>query len=90
MAPGLNLLAEVAAEFGEVIVVAPDGVRSGCGHQVNNERPLSLTEVAPSRFACDGTPADCVRVALQHLNVDVDKLIGLTILIFKKLHHLDL
>jgi 5'-nucleotidase len=71
-APGLKLLAEVAAEFGDVVVVAPDGVRSGCGHQVNNERPLSLTEVAAARFACDGTPADCVRVALQHLGLEVD------------------
>ena len=71
-APGLQLLAEVAAEFGEVLVVAPDGARSGCGHQVNNERPLSLTEIAAGRFACDGTPADCVRVALRHLTSDID------------------
>lgn len=71
-APGLGLLAKVAAEFGEVIVVAPDGARSGCGHQVSNEKPLSLTKSAEQRFACDGTPADCVRVGLQHVATDVD------------------
>ncbi len=71
-APGLRLLAEVAREFGEVIVVAPDGVRSGCGHQVNNERPIQLTEVRPSEFACDGTPADCTRIGLRHLADKVD------------------
>jgi 5'/3'-nucleotidase len=71
-APGLQLLAQVAAEFGEVIVIAPDDARSGCGHQVSNERPLSLAEVATGRFACDGTPADCVRLGLRHVAPDVD------------------
>lgn len=71
-APGLRLLVTVAREFGDVIVVAPDGVRSGCGHQVNNERPIQLTEVRPGEFACDGTPADCARVGLTHLTDGVD------------------
>ncbi|MBC7817459.1 MAG: 5'/3'-nucleotidase SurE, partial [Planctomycetaceae bacterium] len=71
-APGLRLLAEIAREFGEVIVVAPDGVRSGCGHQVTNDRPLALTNVRPGEFACDGTPADCARLGLKHIAADVD------------------
>lgn len=71
-APGLRLLAEIAREFGEVIVVAPDGVRSGCGHQVTNDRPLALTNVRPGEFACDGTPADCARLGLKHVASDVD------------------
>src|SRR5262245_12762084 len=71
-APGLQFLAQVAAEFGEVVVVAPDDARSGCGHQVNNERPLSLAEVASARFSCDGTPADCVRLGLRHVAPDAD------------------
>jgi 5'-nucleotidase len=66
-APGLRLLVEVARDFGDVIVVAPDGVRSGCGHQVTNERPLALTNVRPNEFACDGTPADCVRLGLRQI-----------------------
>lgn len=71
-APGLRLLAEIARDFGEVIVVAPDGVRSGCGHQVTNDRPLALTEVRPGEFACDGTPADCTRLGLRHIASNVD------------------
>ena len=71
-APGLRLLAEIARDFGEVIVVAPDGVRSGCGHQVTNDRPLALTEVRPGEFACDGTPADCARLGLRHIAPDAD------------------
>lgn len=71
-APGLRLLAQIARDFGEVIVVAPDGVRSGCGHQVTNDRPLALTEVRPGEFACDGTPADCTRLGLRHIVPDAD------------------
>ena len=71
-APGLRLLAEVAREFGEVIVVAPDGVRSGCGHQVTNDRPILLKEVRPGEFACDGTPADCSRLGLRQVVPDAD------------------
>lgn len=71
-APGLRLLSEIAREFGEVIVVAPDGVRSGCGHQVTNDRPLALTNVRPGEFACDGTPADCARLGLMQIAADVD------------------
>jgi 5'-nucleotidase len=75
-APGLRLLAEIAGEFGDVIVVAPDGVRSGCGHQVTNDRPLSLTNVRPGEFACDGTPADCARLGLMQIACDVDWLLS--------------
>lgn len=71
-APGLRLLIEVAREFGEVIVVAPDDIRSGCGHQVTDERPLRLANVRPGEFACDGTPADCARLGVQHIASDVD------------------
>lgn len=71
-APGLRLLAEIARDFGDVVVVAPDGVRSGCGHQVTNDRPLALTEVRPGEFACDGTPADCARLGLRHFARDAD------------------
>ena len=71
-APGLRLLAEIARDFGEVIVVAPDGVRSGCGHQVTNDRPILLKEVRPGEFACDGTPADCSRLGLRQVVPDAD------------------
>ena len=71
-APGLRLLTEIARELGDVVVVAPDGARSGCGHQVTNDRPLLLTEVRPGEFACDGTPADCARLGLRQIAPDVD------------------
>lgn len=71
-APGIAALAEVAATFGEVFVVAPDQVHSGCGHRVTSEGAISIDERGPGRWAISGTPADCVRVALWKLVPDVD------------------
>jgi 5'-nucleotidase len=64
-APGLATLAEAARKFGKVVVVAPCEPHSGCGHRVTTERPIRLHEIGPSRFALEGTPADCVRVAVH-------------------------
>jgi len=48
----------------EIVVVAPDRGRSECGHSVTTGRELFLREVRPGWFSLDGTPVDCVRVAL--------------------------
>ena len=66
-APGLAVLEAALAGRGEVFVVAPIEVLSGCSHQVNTQRPIQVTKVAERRYATDGTPADCVRVGLTHL-----------------------
>lgn len=63
--PGILALAEVAREFGEVTIVAPDMERSSTGHAVTHARPLSYrrTPIAGfDAFRVDGTPADCVAV----------------------------
>lgn len=72
--PGLAALAQVASEFGEVRVVAPDGERSSTGHAVTHTRPLSYRESVIDGFEAyrvDGTPADCVALG-AHLWGDVD------------------
>jgi 5'-nucleotidase len=66
-APGLRALAQTMRTFGEVIVVAPDGNRSASAHSLTLERPLRLKLVRPNWYACDGTPADCVHLALNGL-----------------------
>ena len=71
-APGLELLAEVAEEFGEVVVVAPDGPLSGCSHRVTVEKPLTLQTHGRGRFSINGTPADCVRIGLIEQQLEVD------------------
>ena len=71
-APGLVVLKAVAAEIGEVVVVAPRDPHSYAGHRVTTDVPLMLTETGPGEFHLSGTPADCVRVALTALYADVD------------------
>lgn len=71
-APGIAALADVASQFGEVFVVAPDQVHSGCGHRVTSEGAISIYEQGPGRWAISGTPADCVRVGLWKLVPDAD------------------
>jgi 5'-nucleotidase len=71
-APGLHTLAEAAATLGAVVTVAPDCHLSGCGHRVTTGSPIRLFAHGPQRWAIDGTPADCVRVALADLAPDVD------------------
>lgn len=66
--PGILALAQVASEFGRVIIVAPDMERSSTGHAVTHGRPLSYrrTPVAGfEAFRVDGTPADCVAVGFS-------------------------
>lgn len=70
-APGLAALAGVAATHGEVTWVAPHTHLSGCGHRVTTDGPIRLLKKGDTRWAIDGTPADCVRVALAKLAPDV-------------------
>ncbi len=65
--PGLTALAEALAPLGEVWVVAPDRERTAVAHAVTLHKPLRVQRVAPRTFAVNGTPVDCVNLAL--LNV---------------------
>src|SRR5438876_12248711 len=71
-AEGLAALADAAAPLGTILCVAPESHHSGCGHRVTTDRPLRLCRLGESRWSLDGTPADCVRVALAHVAADVD------------------
>lgn len=68
-APGIGHLVSVAAKFGEVLVVAPDAPRSGQSHAVTLTTPLRLQEKGAEGdvryFSCNGTPADCVKLAVK-------------------------
>ncbi len=71
-APGLAILKQVAAEIGDVFVLAPREPHSYAGHRVTEDKPLLLEETAPNEFSLTGTPADCVRVGLTSLFEDID------------------
>lgn len=67
-AEGLRALAEVAAEFGTVKVVAPDRERSACGHSMTMRDPLRVKTVSYhgglEAYEVNGVPVDCVNVGL--------------------------
>lgn len=64
LAPGLSLLRRVAAELGSVTVVAPDREQSAASHSLTLHRPLRVKQTAEGVFHVDGTPTDCVLLAL--------------------------
>jgi 5'-nucleotidase len=66
-APGLAALARAAERLGPFRVVAPARPYSGCAHAVSTHAPVTITRRDGSRFAVEGTPADCVRLAVHHL-----------------------
>jgi 5'-nucleotidase len=68
---GIKALAEVASEFGDVVVVAPDRQQSAVGHAITLETPLRAQKMKVNGhiqgFAINGTPADSVKLAHDQL-----------------------
>jgi 5'-nucleotidase len=67
LAPGIALLAEACRKVGTVTVVAPDREQSGTSHSLTLHRPLRPTRRPDGAWQIDGTPTDCVMLALQAL-----------------------
>lgn len=63
-AAGIEAMAQALSEWARVVVVAPESEQSACGHRLTLHRALRVRRVTKDRFAIDGTPADCVYVAL--------------------------
>jgi len=70
LAQGLGILAEACGTLGKVTVVAPDREQSGTSHSLTLHRPLRATHRADGAFQVDGTPTDCVLLALGALMTD--------------------
>ncbi len=66
-APGLRVLARYLQPLGQLTVVAPDRNRSGASNSLTLGRPLRVTETQADWFAVDGTPTDCVHLAVTGL-----------------------
>lgn len=73
-APGLRTLIRCMKELGDVVVVAPDSPQSGKGHAITLDNTLFSAKLvvdkengANEEYSCSGTPADCVKLALQEL-----------------------
>ena len=66
-APGLAALAEGLAPLGEITVVAPERDRSGASNSLTLDRPLMLSKAANGFLYVNGTPTDCVHMAVTGL-----------------------
>ncbi len=66
-APGLHRLVKALDVVGEVVIYAPAGQQSAVGHGVTLHRPLRVTETQPGWHMVDGTPTDCVMLAVRDL-----------------------
>ena len=66
-AAGLAALIAALEPLGSLVVVAPDREQSGTGHALTLDRPLRVIEVGPGRYRVDGTPTDCVHLAVHRL-----------------------
>lgn len=71
LAKGLNSLIDFLLPLADIVVVAPDGGRSGAAGSITSGRPLTykVVNVKPSLkvISCNGTPVDCVKLALEVL-----------------------
>ncbi len=73
--PGIQILAKRLRELDSVVIVAPDRERSAAGHSMTLHRPLLIEEVKESVFSVNGTPTDCVNIAVKGLLKGSPKLV---------------
>lgn len=78
-AKGLRALIEVASEFGKVTIVAPEMGMSGMSHAITMTNPLFLRRIkiadSVEVYACQGTPVDCVKIAVDSIMEEAPTLI---------------
>jgi 5'/3'-nucleotidase len=66
-AKGLRMLAEGLSDLGQVTIVAPDRNRSGASNSLTLDAPLRVEQAGPDVYYVNGTPTDCVHVAITGL-----------------------
>ncbi len=71
-APGIRTLIAIMKDIGDVFVVAPDSPQSGMGHAITINSTLHSSRITPKdseiiEYSCSGTPADCVKLAINEL-----------------------
>ncbi len=64
---GLQALEERLKGLGKVVVVAPDRERSAAGHSLTLNRPLRAVQLGANRYVVDGTPTDCITLAVMRI-----------------------
>jgi len=74
-APGLSLLAKALSEIAEIIVVAPDRNRSGASNSLTLDNPLRVKHMENGFISVEGTPTDCIHLALTGLLDEVPDMV---------------
>lgn len=70
-APGLKVLEKIAKQLSsDVWIVAPESEQSGASHSLTLSQPLRLRKISPRKYAVEGTPTDCVLMAIRHVLID--------------------
>jgi 5'-nucleotidase len=64
---GIRKLADALRHMGEVTIVAPDREQSAASHALTLNRPLRLLQIEEGEWIVDGTPTDCVNLAILHV-----------------------
>jgi 5'-nucleotidase len=75
LAPGLAALAQHLSKIADITVVAPERNRSGASNSLTLDRPLSVKQAANGFFYVNGTPTDCVHIALTGLMEDMPDMV---------------
>lgn len=73
---GINILKDKLAKYGTVIVVAPDSPMSAKSTSITIGRRLHMNKEGKNIFSCDGTPADCVSMAISLLDIKFDLVVS--------------
>src|SRR6186713_2459250 len=69
---GIIALEEGLRELGDVFVVAPEAEQSGASHSLTLSRPLRIRQIDDRHWTVDGTPTDCVTLALNRILANGD------------------
>src|SRR6187455_471450 len=64
---GIRLLMDALTPLGDCTIVAPIQEASAIGHALTLRRPLRVDSIAPQVFAVDGTPTDCINIAITQI-----------------------
>ncbi len=73
--PGIQILAKRLRELDSVVIVAPDRERSAAAHSMTLHRPLLIEEIKEGVYSVNGTPTDCVNIAVKGLLKETPKLV---------------
>lgn len=73
--PGIQTLAKKLKELDHVVIVAPDRERSAAGHSMTLHRPLLIEQVKEDVYSVNGTPTDCVNIAVKGLLKEPPRLV---------------